>query len=403
MPWRCRQGFRTVYVTTAYAVIAVNSTFPGNAWKPLDSLPLRPPPLRTPDQEVDESGPITDSDAPMPYTAFSPEHHLSPEVEVDGKISVLPFNMSPRSLPDLFRSAELRTLMMDLMEDGPALQIQRSFQVLPGVEIQLANMKEKPDADTNAVVRFESDSLEVDFLACYPVLLPIHLVRFRYTADGETDRLATVALGAWDERLMTYALQSEQKEGWVTKNPSSWANIAMADFEPDVPIATPAPDGKDGKGETKTSDARIVELMAQQSQMQAVLETRADTLVTQADWDACIAWEREHAPKEATVEADMGLGTSVDFDAASVRPLYEGVEDNRQYLALEGEVLFSSRLLASVERDRSNGQDMSNVHTLRDGEMVSGDDAIEALQERLAEMKVTRDAKRPSWLSELDN
>lgn len=44
----------------------------------------------------------------------------------------------------------------------------------------------------------ELDKLSFDMFACYPVMLPIHLIEFRYDARGEKDRQATVALGAWD-------------------------------------------------------------------------------------------------------------------------------------------------------------------------------------------------------------
>ena len=88
------------------AVVSTNSAFPGNAYKPLDTLPLRPPPLRTPAMEQVPMPLIKGADAPMPYAAFESARHLHPDVDVDGKISVLPFNVSPRSLPAMLQHAD---------------------------------------------------------------------------------------------------------------------------------------------------------------------------------------------------------------------------------------------------------------------------------------------------------
>lgn len=178
--------------------ISTNSTFPGNAWKPMDTLPLRPPPPRTDSSPPPTQALITPNDEPMTYTPFSRQRHLFPDVEIPGGITVLPFNISPLSLPDICKAADLRTSMVDLLSEGPALHINRRFTILPGVEIQVANLDTSRSDDTKAMLRMELDKLSFDMFACYPVMLPIHLIEFRYDARGEKDRQATVALGAWD-------------------------------------------------------------------------------------------------------------------------------------------------------------------------------------------------------------
>lgn len=368
----------------------------------MDTLPLRPPPVLVSEMEERPDAVVKNGDEPMHYVPFDAQRHLHPKVDVNGKISVLPFNMSPRSLPDIFRHADLRSLMVDMLAEGPPLHINRRFQVLPGVEIQVAKMNEQPDSDANAMVRLERDSLDVDLMACYPVLLPVHLVRFRYDANGEKDKLATVALGAWDERLLVYALYCDEQPNWVAKQPPSWLNIDMLDFDPHVPVAQSVLDPNAGEGEMEHSEARIVDLMAQQSQMQNIFESRAEELIDEADWTTCTQWESTQAPADATPEADAGLG-EIDWNAHNIRPMYDGVTENRQYIALAGEALFSARLLESVERDRSEGRDTSNVHTIHNGNLVTGDEAIAALHERLAEIKSSRDANRPEWMGALKN
>ena len=107
--------------------------------------------------------------------------------------------MSPLSLPHIFKSADLRSSIVDMLSEGPVLHINHRFTILPGVEIQVANLNETKNDGSQANLRFDWDSLKFDMLACYPVMLPIHLVRFHYDAHGEKNREATVALGAWDE------------------------------------------------------------------------------------------------------------------------------------------------------------------------------------------------------------
>lgn len=380
------------------AVVSTNSAFPGNAYKPLDTLPLRPPPLRTPAMEQVPMPLIKGADAPMPYAAFESARHLHPDVDVDGKISVLPFNVSPRSLPAMLQHADLRTLMVDLLAQGPPLHIRRRFKLLPGVEIQVANVNEHADHDARAVVRMERDSLDVDMLACYPILLPIHLVRFRYSAHGDTNRLATVAVGAWDPNLLVYALYCDEQPNWVAKGAPAWLDIDMLDFDPQVPVPKSVLDPNAGEDAAEKSETRIVDLMAQQSQMQSIFENRAEELIDQADWAPCLAWEEAHAAPDAP-EAAAGLG-AIGWDAPNVRPLYEGVAENRQHIALMGEALFSERLVESVERDEREGRDISNVHTMRDGNLVAGKEAVQALRERLQEVYAMRDDSRPAWMEE---
>ena len=62
----------------------------------------------------------------------------------------------------------------------------------------MANLDTSRSDDTKAMLRMELDKLSFDMFACYPVMLPIHLIEFQYDAHGEKDRQATVALGAWD-------------------------------------------------------------------------------------------------------------------------------------------------------------------------------------------------------------
>ncbi|WFD27313.1 hypothetical protein MNAN1_002309 [Malassezia nana] len=351
--------------------ISTSSAFPGNSWKPMDTLPIRAPPPRTADTPSFEGSVITPSDMPMLYRPFSRVRHMEPDVSMKGGIHILPFNISPLSLPHLFKKADLRNSIVDMLSEGPALHINRRFTILPGVEIQVANLNEAKSGDSQANLRFDWDSLEFDMLACYPVMLPIHLVQFHYDAHGEKDREATVALGAWDEGLLSYALRCDEKDSWMFKGEASWLDLDMVDFNPHIPIA-PSTLDPHSKASTETSDARIVDLMAQQSQMQAVFEHRAEQLIEHADWHSCEQWECDHAPSETSEESSAGLGRMIDWGNVHVRPYYEGVEENRRYIALSTEVLFSSRFIEGIDKDIAEGRDVSQVQAVYKNELLTG-------------------------------
>ncbi|WFD31696.1 hypothetical protein MSPP1_002735 [Malassezia sp. CBS 17886] len=392
---KCRGDSGSATVT----FVSTNSTLPGNGWKPMDTLPVYPPPPRAPGEQATEAVIRGLADA-MPYAPYSPERHLhASDIQMDGDISVLPFTMSPLSLPHLLRTADVRNLMVNMLAEGPALHIKRRITLLPGVEIQVANMDENHDPDATANVRLESDSLEVDLLACYPVLLPFHLVQFRYDSAEKKDCMATVALGAWDEQLLVYAVRCEGDKSWRSKYSPEPLNIEMLDFSPRVPVAAPVVDSGAEGGDAGVSDARIVDLMAQQSQLQAIFENRAAGLVADADWTPCEDWEAEQAaarPSAATPETDGGLGSTINWDAENIRPYYEGVTENREYVALVGESIFSARLLEGIEKARPEAH--SEQHSTHEDEVVSGDDATDALRERLTAVQQRRDEKKPKWV-----
>lgn len=170
------------------------SAMPGNAWSMLRSLPLRPPPHRTTGHsDALVTGPMD----PATYAPFSRELHLRPEVEIDGDISVVPFDISPLQIAHALRASASNSLTLKLESQSNL----KRFTLFPGVEIEVQTQGVRGESDTrNTSLRFAGDSLSIDMLSCAPVLLPVHLVSFRYDANGERDLRATVALGAWDER-----------------------------------------------------------------------------------------------------------------------------------------------------------------------------------------------------------
>jgi len=157
----------------------------------------------------------------------------------------------------------------------------------------------------------------------------------------------------------------------MIKGESSWLDIDMVDFHPRIPIAPSTLDPQ-AKSSTETTDARIVDLMAQQSQMQAVFEHRAEELIENADWSPCEQWERDHVPTEVTEESRAGLGSCINWDNLHIRPYFQGVEENRRYIALSTEALFSSRHIEGIDKDLAEGRDVTQVQAIYKNELLSG-------------------------------
>ena len=392
VPCRGEQG------TAKASFITTNSTLPGNGWRPLDTLPLSPPPPRTSSSPPPSQAIITPHDEPMTYTAFSPERHLHPDVDIPDGVSVIPFNLSPMSLLALGPSADLSTSMINMISKDPIWYTDKRFTILPGVEVQLATVNTNEPETDRAMLRMNFDKIDVDMLACYPVLLPIHLIEFQYDAHGQQDLRATVALGAWDPYLITYALRTEDPDVWRSKLTPSFLDLDMVDFDPRVPVAPSVLDPL-AKDEAEAADIRIIDFLTKQSHLKGAFEQHAKMCLEKADWSACEAWERQHADADSH-EARSGVGRHIEWSSTHIRPYYEDMEVNRRYAALSSEEALWTHLYKGVENDRSRGVDVSRVEMLQDGESVTGEEAIELIRKRLAEAQVKRLASKPDWLRE---
>ena len=334
----------------------------------------------------------------MTYTAFSPERHLHPDVDIPDGISVIPFNLSPMSLLALGPSADLSTSMINMISKDPIWHTDKRFTILPGVEVQLATVNTNEPETDRAMLRMNLDKIDVDMLACYPVLLPIHLIEFQYDAHGQQDLRATVALGAWDPYLITYALRTEDPDVWRSKLTPLFLDLDMVDFDPRVPVAPSVLDPL-AKDEADAADIRIIDFLTKQSHLKGAFEQHAKMCLEKADWSACEAWERQHADADSH-EARSGVGRHIAWSSTHIRPYYEDMEVNRRYAALSSEAALWTHLYKGVENDRSRGVDVSRVEMLQDGESVTGEEAIELIRKRLAEAQVKRLASKPDWLRE---
>lgn len=174
-----------------------------------------------------------------------------------------------------------------------------------------------------------------------------------------------------DAGLLAYAVMSDEAPEWKYKGESAWLDIDMIDFAPRVPVAPSLLDPSAGE-EVEHAGAHLVHFMAQQTQLQNAFEARAQSWVDQGSWSFVEAWQRDHVPSSDAPEAEAGLGQHIAWDDSAIRRVDEDMVPMRRYLALCAESIFSSRLLDDIERDRAQGKDVSQVQTLKDGDLMAG-------------------------------
>lgn len=323
------------------------SAMPGNAWSALRTLPLRPPPHR-PGAESDAL--VTGAADPAEYAPYDPARHLHPEADV-GAISVVPFDLSPLGVPELIRRASPADLAVRLEAEANT----KRFSILPGVQVEVRT-ESMSDSGTHTL-RFAGDSLDIDMFACFPVLVPVHLVSFRYDAHGERDLRATVAIGAWDERLLAFSLKRTPDAPWRRRGHAPWLLLRMLDLDP-----LPLPHAE----------------LADIDRVAREVSRSVQRLADRADWAACAhapdAWDSPHV---RSLAAD---GPAADaYASASVGALYTQL---------------MTRMMESEARE--NGHDALRIEL--DGRILSGADAFAHVHVMRAEAQQQRAAARPAWL-----
>ncbi|WFD34484.1 hypothetical protein MCUN1_001325 [Malassezia cuniculi] len=337
------------------------SMMPGNAWEALRFLPLRPPPHR-----VDYTSvlPVTGPKDPATYAPFSRERHLNPEVEVEGGISVVPFNISPLQLPGLIRSASPGKLAIDFGKLGET----RRFNLFPGVQVEVSTNTGNTDQPLSKL-EFDGSSLSLDMFACFPVMLPVHLVSFKYDANGEKDLRATVAFGAWDERLLACSLKPTHDEEWGAQGNGPWLAIHSVDMDP-APVYHHEVD--------------------HYKHLPLATSAAAQKLALGADWES---YRNAEAARQNNTETDMG---TIEWDSPHVRSMVEDFEGAEAYAIASANAFytqFTSRLI-----ENSASEDIDSIRVEHDGRIFHGDDAIESVRVRNAAAQRLRKESRPSWL-----
>ncbi|ETS60827.1 hypothetical protein PaG_04740 [Moesziomyces aphidis] len=230
--------------------ITVSSRFPGHSWKPMDSLPLFPPPpydmkpnqTNSGDPSLDPSAnrEAWETLAMVDYESY--ESYLktkgNSKVQIQGGLpEPLPFTISPLFLPDMIR---------DQLESADATfiaELAAGFELPGGDKHGLGLTMSLVDEDGKPIisppVRFEPGSLKIDMMAAYPIMMPLHMAEFSYVEaeDGETRHL-TFVMGGWDTSGLLFCMK-EKGEDW--KQPGQGAGpllLHTLDLYPRPPIKT---------------------------------------------------------------------------------------------------------------------------------------------------------------------
>uniref|UniRef100_V5ESB1 Uncharacterized protein n=2 Tax=Kalmanozyma brasiliensis (strain GHG001) TaxID=1365824 RepID=V5ESB1_KALBG len=230
--------------------ITTSSRFPGHSWKPMDTMPMFPPPPYDMSPKADaQNDPSLGGDAPkatwnnlsmVDYESYQSylKRMEGSKVKIEGGIpDPLPFTISPLCLPDMLRNQlELKdlTFKQDLAAGVPI-----PGAGVHGLGLTIALVNEEGEQITAPPVRFEPDTLQLDMFAAYPILMPLHMAEYSYV-DQETEERQhiTFVLGAWDTNGLQMC-SKEQGEDWNwTFTDIQPLKIDVLDMYPRVPVRT---------------------------------------------------------------------------------------------------------------------------------------------------------------------
>lgn len=174
---------------TKLNLVSINSRMPGFDFAPLRSLPLAPPQLDEAVQYQRFTKALVDGPAAT-LKAFMRKRH---SVQVDGQSAlpkqaeVLPFVTSPLSLSALFRDASAYASEVKLPNFASS-PLKHGYTLVAMDETTAAQK-----------IRLQGETLDVDMLAAYAVMLPFYVVKFKPVVDEEGQRKPpmVVVQSAW--------------------------------------------------------------------------------------------------------------------------------------------------------------------------------------------------------------
>lgn len=326
--------------------ILTSSRFPGHSWKPMDSLPMFPPPphdmvpvqdlQKDPNYAADTRKAAWDNLAMVDYESY--ESHLKRKGESKVKIKggmpdPIPFTISPLFLPDMLR----RELELKDLTFAPDLA---AGIKLPGGDHHglglTALVNEEGEQLISPPVRFEADTLKLDMMAAYPILMPLHMAEYSYVdAEDESKHYITMVLGAWDTNGLQFCMKEKGEDWQWSFGEQSPLKVNVLDLYPRAPIKTSVnklfeqkreeerakqrkklaeelDEDEDGKKKRKTREewekaydkmqqehnealradlrSRMLEKSSIEGPIRAAVEERSLDLLKKADW---IHWERD--------------------------------------------------------------------------------------------------------------
>ncbi|SNX83536.1 uncharacterized protein MEPE_02243 [Melanopsichium pennsylvanicum] len=293
--------------------ILTSSRFPGHTWKPMDSMPMFPPPpfdmKATQDLQKDPSlGSHTPKEAwdnlgMVDYESY--ESHLKQKADsnlhIKGGIpDPVPFSISPLFLPDMLREK------LELKDATFAPDLSAGFK-LPGSDthglgltIQLVN--EDGEQLTSPSVRFEVDTLKLDMFAVYPVLMPLHMAEFSYVdPEDEQSYFVTVVLGAWDPSGLQFCLKEKDQDWQWSFTKTDPLKIDRLDLYPRTPTKTSL--NERFEKERQEERLRRRKKLAKEEQEDQDGDSKPKKRKTLKEWEQ--EWDKEDAEHQKSFQADL--------------------------------------------------------------------------------------------------
>ncbi|SPC63764.1 uncharacterized protein UHOD_03793 [Ustilago sp. UG-2017b] len=273
-----------------------------------------------------------DNLAMVDYESY--ESHLKHEKESKVKIKggipdPIPFTISPLFLPDMLR----RELELKDLTFAPDFE---SGINLPGGDkhglgLTIALVDQDGEQLRSPPVRFEPNTLKLDMMAAYPILMPLHMAEFSYVEEEGEKHYITMVLGAWDTNGLQFCMKEKGEDWQWSLGEASPLKVDFLDLFPRAPIKTSinkhfeqerekeramkrkrlAEEGKLKKGRKTQAElseewakrneehqkafradlnSRMLEKTSIEKPIKAAVEGRSLDMLKKADW---IHWERD--------------------------------------------------------------------------------------------------------------
>ncbi|KAJ1028104.1 hypothetical protein NDA13_003552 [Ustilago tritici] len=229
--------------------IVTSSRFPGHSWKPMDSLPMLPPPphdmipvqglQKVPNYAADTPKADWDNLAMVDYESYEShlKHNKESKVKIKGGIpDPIPFTISPLFLPDMLR----RKLELKDLTFAPDFE---SGINLPGGDkhglgLTIALVDQDGEQLRSSPVRFEPNTFKLDMVAAYPILMPLHMAEFSYVEEEGEKHYITMVLGAWDTNELQFCMKEKGEDWQWSFGEASPLKVDFLDLFPRAPIKT---------------------------------------------------------------------------------------------------------------------------------------------------------------------
>ncbi|CDW96587.1 hypothetical protein [Sporisorium scitamineum] len=289
--------------------VTTSSRFPGHSWKPMDSIPMFPPPpydmvptqdlQKDPNYAADIPKAAWDNLAMVDYESY--ESHLKRKRESNVKIKggipdPLPFTISPLCLPDMLRQQlELKdvTFTPDL-----AAGIELPGRNFHGLGLTMALVNEDGEQIKAPPVWFEPDTLKLDLMAAYPILMPLHMAEFSYVDEEEGNKHhITMVLGAWDTNGLQFCMKEKDEDWQWSFMKTDPLKVDLMDMFPRTPIKTSLNEMFEQEREKERVERRN-KFMQQKAE-----EGGGKSPKTMQEWEK--EWDRLNAERQEELRSDL--------------------------------------------------------------------------------------------------